>query len=102
MLYYARVSSLSYSLQSLTYRCFLQLLQGASNAQSDDTASVKPRVANLLNNRLKGPANPPFDLDTRNGRGLQNDITGRLLCPIKYDWEDLVCVSFYRLECWVL
>ncbi|KAF9778115.1 hypothetical protein BJ322DRAFT_1214801 [Thelephora terrestris] len=67
---------------------YARLLDCANNARSDDTARVKPIIANLLNNRANNPANPPLDLDTREARGLQNDFTGRLLCPIMYDWED--------------
>ena len=37
---------------------------------------------------MNGPPDTLLDQDTREGRGLQNDYTGRLLCPIKYDWED--------------
>ena len=66
------------------------MLDGANNARSDDTARVKPIIASLLNNRANDPVRPPLDLYTRDGRGLQNDFTGRLLCPIKYDWEDPV------------
>ena len=49
---------------------------------------MKWAVADFLNKRLNGPPDPPLDLGTRDSRGLQNDFTGRLLCPIKYDWED--------------
>ena len=73
----------------MTHYYPLQLLDGANNARSDDTARVKPIIAALLNNRKNNPPTPLLDLDTRDGRGLQNDFTGRLLCPIKYDWEDL-------------
>ncbi|KAF9783394.1 hypothetical protein BJ322DRAFT_1008007, partial [Thelephora terrestris] len=69
---------------------YARLLDCANNARSDDTARVKPNIANLLNNRANNPASPPLDLETRDTRGLQNDFTGRLICPIKYDWEDPV------------
>ncbi|KAF9780716.1 hypothetical protein BJ322DRAFT_1011640, partial [Thelephora terrestris] len=67
---------------------YAQLLDGANNARSDDLSRVKSGIASLLNNRTNGPPNPPLDLDTRDGRGLQNDITGKLLCPVIYDWDD--------------
>jgi hypothetical protein len=70
--------------------CTPQLIDGANDARSDDLSRVKSAIASLLNNRINGPANPPLDLDTREGQGLQNDTTGRLLCPIKYEWDDLV------------
>ena len=68
-----------------------QLLDGANNARSDDISRVKSGIASLLNTRPGGTRpDPPLDQDTRDGRGLQNDLTGRLLCPIKYDWDDLM------------
>ncbi|KAF9789312.1 hypothetical protein BJ322DRAFT_1208558 [Thelephora terrestris] len=67
---------------------YAQLVDGANNARSDDLSRVKSGVASLLNNRTNGAPNPPLDLDTRDGRGLQNDVTGRLLCPVIYDWDD--------------
>ncbi|KAJ3963707.1 hypothetical protein EV361DRAFT_943360 [Lentinula raphanica] len=30
-----------------------------------------------------------FRSNSRDNRGLQNDITGRLLCPAEFDWNDL-------------
>lgn len=89
MVYYNCVSRLSDLLRGSTHPCFLKLLDAANNARSDDTARVKSIIASLLNNRANNPAIPPLDLETRDARGLQNDFTGRLLCPIIYDWEDL-------------
>jgi len=76
--------------RDVSYHFPSQLLEGASNARSDDVSRAKSSIASLLNNRVNGPAIPPLDLDTRYGRGLQNDFTGRLLCPIKYNWDDPV------------
>lgn len=88
MLYYSQVSRLLGSLSDFAFYHPRQLLDGANNARSDDISRVKSSIASLLNNRTDSPVNPPLDLDTRDGRGLQNDFTGRLLCPIKYDWDD--------------
>ena len=66
-----------------------QLHDGANNARSDDTSQVKSGIMSLLNNRRENCAEPPLDPDTRDGRGLYNDFTSRLLCPIKYAWDDL-------------
>ena len=71
-----------------THYSFIQLLEGANGARSNDVYRVKEGVADLLNQRLNRRPNPPLQLHTRDGRGLQNEFTGRLLCPIKYDWED--------------
>lgn len=89
IIYYAQVSRLLNR-----HKAFLtfppQLVDGANNARSDDLSRVKSGVASLLNNRTNGAPNPPLDLYTRDGRGLQNDVTGRLLCPVIYDWDDPV------------
>ncbi len=47
--------------------------------------------------------NPPLNTKCRSDRGLENDITGRLLCPIEYDWEDekwvlLLCIVLHILK----
>ncbi len=34
------------------------------------------------------PDSPRIDPDDRSGRGIRHDVTGKLLCPIKYDWDD--------------
>lgn len=86
--YYAQVRCQLNLLCDFSHRCHSKLLEGANNARSDDTSRVKSAVASLLNNRASGRPNVPLDLDTRDQRGLQNDVTGRLLCPIKYDWDD--------------
>ena len=88
MLYYAQFSQRFSSLYEPSHHCPSQLLDGANSARSDDLSRVKSGIASLLNNRTNGPADPPLDLYTRDGRGLQNDLTGRLLCPIRYDWDD--------------
>ena len=88
--YYAQVSQLYSSWHNLTDLCSIQLLDGTNNARSDDISRMKWAVANFLNGRLNNPPIPSLDVNTRDGRGLQNVFTGRLLCPIKYDWEDPV------------
>lgn len=70
------------------FTLFIQLLEGANNTRSDDIGRMKWAVADFLNKRLNGPPDPPLELEIRDNCGLQNDFTGRLLCPIKYDWED--------------
>ena len=73
-----------------------QLHDGTNNAYSNDTSWVKSGVVSLLNNRGVNCADPPLDPNTRDGRGLHNDFTGKLLCPIKYAWDDPRWVFFYH------
>ncbi|KAF9044321.1 hypothetical protein BJ165DRAFT_1528874 [Panaeolus papilionaceus] len=63
-----------------------QIQKGANDARSDDLRRVKEELGNWLNSDFSPPV--PFSVRTRADRGLHNDITGRLLCPIEYNWED--------------
>jgi hypothetical protein len=63
-----------------------KLQKGANDARSDDVRRVKEEVANWINQSLSPTT--PFSLKHRDDRGLQNDITGRLLCPIELSWDD--------------
>ncbi len=46
----------------------------------------------MVGHKLNADQAPPrthyFPPEERTGRGLQNDMTGRLLCPIEFDWDD--------------
>ncbi|KAF9053255.1 hypothetical protein BJ165DRAFT_1523966 [Panaeolus papilionaceus] len=66
---------------------FVALLQrGANGGRGDDIRNVKAELGNWLNTTYS--PKEPFDIKSRAGRGFQNDITGGLLCPIDYDWDD--------------
>ncbi|KAF9046647.1 hypothetical protein BJ165DRAFT_1527721 [Panaeolus papilionaceus] len=62
------------------------LQEGANDARGDDIRSIKAAIANWLN-KSHSPA-IPFSTTSRDGRGFQNDITGALLCPVEYDWNN--------------
>ena len=66
--------------------CSLQLQKGANDARSDDVRRIKEELALWLN--IANAPNPPLNTKCRSDRGMDNDITGRLLCPIEYDWDD--------------
>jgi hypothetical protein len=63
-----------------------QLQKGANDARSDDVRRVKEEVAHWINQTLSPTT--PLSVKQRDDRGLQNDITGRLLCPIELSWDD--------------
>jgi hypothetical protein len=57
-------------------------------------------VAGWLNTRPSSNASPAkFAARTKDERGICNDITGGLLCPIDYDWDNpmYVLLRFLRL-----
>ncbi|KAF8426516.1 hypothetical protein L210DRAFT_3420611, partial [Boletus edulis BED1] len=34
------------------------------------------------------PLDPPISSTLKSDRGLEHDVTGRLLCPVEYNWDD--------------
>lgn len=66
----------------------VQLRKGADNARGDDTGKLKAAVV-LWVDIMVGPSIPPLRTDSKVERGLDNDNTGRLLCPGEYSWDDL-------------
>ena len=88
-LYYTHVRELIWPFDLTLAHFSLQLIHSANDAGSDDRSCVKPKVAEWINAQPGIPDEQNLTLSTRDGRGLQHDITGRLLCLIKYDWDDL-------------
>ena len=84
------VSFPRYNVFCLTCVCFFQytpqLQKGANDACSDDVRRIKEEVANWINQTFSPTT--PLSLKQHDDRGLQNDITGRLLCPIEHSWDD--------------
>ncbi|KAJ3844017.1 hypothetical protein F5878DRAFT_603160 [Lentinula raphanica] len=64
------------------------LESGANSARSEDIHNGAMELADWLNQRNPGPQ-PRIDHQTRAGRGFIHDFTGRLLCPIDFNWDDL-------------
>jgi hypothetical protein len=67
------------------------LQTGANDARSDDTSRLKIAVAEWINSRSPSTTNAPSHLSAKgkDERGINHDITGFLLCPIDYDWDDI-------------
>ena len=57
-------------------------------AQGDDTGKLKSAVVEWVND-LYGHSTPPLRANSKDERGLDNDHTGRLLCPGERDWDDM-------------
>ena len=64
-----------------------QLRKGADGARGDDAASLKKEVVDWLRN-LYGPLEPSISPALKSDCGLEHDVTGGLLCPVEYDWDD--------------
>lgn len=71
---------------SVSYIPSPQLQKGANDARSDDVRRIKEELANWINQTFSPTT--PLSLKQRDDRGLQNNITGRLLCPIEHSWDD--------------
>jgi len=99
-LYLSPVSSNLYIIDLLVADILNKLQTGANDARSDDAGRIKVAVANWLNARK--PYRSEIDDSNRNtatpiqvlspkgkeGRRISNNVTGRLICPIEYDWDD--------------
>ncbi|KIL59469.1 hypothetical protein M378DRAFT_131524 [Amanita muscaria Koide BX008] len=62
-----------------------QLERGANNARGDDIKRLKEVIVDWVAELY--PDAPRLTRVKRAGRGIQNDFTGRLICPITYDWD---------------
>ncbi|KIJ58630.1 hypothetical protein HYDPIDRAFT_102297, partial [Hydnomerulius pinastri MD-312] len=71
------------------------LKSGADGARGDDASSLKGSVATWVNEQCP---NPDLVINTleKHGRGFNNDATGRLLCPVDYNWEDTLVHAAIR------
>ncbi|KAG1828301.1 hypothetical protein EV424DRAFT_1318616, partial [Suillus variegatus] len=65
------------------------LNKGADGARADDTTRLKVTIASWLM-QATPPPNPVIHGQSKMGCGFNNDATGRLICPVDYDWSDLV------------
>ena len=70
-----------------TYGSRMQLRKGASGARRDDAANMKPAVVSWLTELLGNPV-VPLTPNNKSERGFEHDLTGQLLCPMEYDWDD--------------
>ncbi|KAN0086209.1 hypothetical protein V8E55_007343 [Tylopilus felleus] len=59
-----------------------QLAQGADSAWANDTHRLKVERSPMCD--------PPLTMHDKSGQGFYNDTTGRLLCPVDYDWNDKI------------
>jgi hypothetical protein len=57
-------------------------------ARADDAATLKMAVVGWIDSMF-GLSDPALRPKYKDGRGLDNDHCGRLLCPAEYDWDDV-------------
>ncbi|KAF7970326.1 hypothetical protein HWV62_24346 [Athelia sp. TMB] len=81
-----------YAMDSLSN---FQLRVGSDQARGDDTAKLKAATVPWVNATF-GASTPPPSPQTKHERGLDNDHTGRLLCPGEFSWDDLTVRSLIR------
>jgi hypothetical protein len=67
---------------------YKNLRHGSDMARGDDTGKLKSAVVEWVND-IYGPSDPPLRANSKDERGLNNDHTGRLLCPGEYNWDDM-------------
>ncbi|KAG1759764.1 hypothetical protein EDD22DRAFT_782140, partial [Suillus occidentalis] len=66
---------------------YSKLNKGADGARADDTTRLKVTVASWLMQQ-NPPPNPVIQGQNKICRGFNNNATGRLICPVDYDWND--------------
>src|SRR5579863_3775001 len=70
-----------------------KLQSGANDTHSDDTGRLKAVVAEWLNSCSKDDCPDVtsrwLSSKDKKNHGISNNVTGCLLCPIDYDWDDL-------------
>ena len=86
------------------YQCWPTWLEnklqiGANDAHSDDTGRLKVAVADWINDRrhsdVRLSAGVSLSANKKDQCGISHDVTGHLLCPINYNWDDPVYVACY-------
>ena len=78
-----------------TLKLVPQLQEGANDARSADVSRVKSAVGDWINERISNPTQPRLNRTSREGRGIQNDMTGKLLCSLSLDWDNPMYVMRY-------
>ncbi|KAH7917428.1 hypothetical protein BV22DRAFT_1026345 [Leucogyrophana mollusca] len=62
-----------------------RIMKGADAARGEDATHLKSAVASWLPFE---PGQAKINPRYKDGRGFYNDATGRLICPVDYNWED--------------
>ena len=65
-----------------------QLNKAADSARSDDTAGLKMAVVDWLMS-IKPTLEPALESHRKDGHGFYHNTTGRLICPMEYDWSNV-------------
>ncbi|KZP12900.1 hypothetical protein FIBSPDRAFT_754335, partial [Athelia psychrophila] len=60
---------------------------GSDTTCGDDAGNLKITVVEWVDT-LYGPSVPQLKPGSKDERGLNNDSTGRLLCPSEHNWDD--------------
>ncbi|KAF7965999.1 hypothetical protein HWV62_40501 [Athelia sp. TMB] len=71
------------------------LQKGINNARSEDTKGLKGAMIDWLT--MPGqPIQPPLLRHVKHDRGFNHYLTGKLLCPVNWDWSDPSVVEGLR------
>lgn len=70
---------------------------GQDGARTDDTASMKKIVVDMLQ-LFDERAAQGLNRDIKDNRGFYHPLTGKLLCPAHLDWADEELM--FILICW--
>jgi hypothetical protein len=87
-MYVREVRHDSFGLWTFLDCCYMKLRKGAAGARGDDAANLKPAIVSWLIDLYPDEKPAPLSPSNKTERGFEHDVTGRLLCPVDYDWQD--------------
>ncbi|KAI0315398.1 hypothetical protein OF83DRAFT_1173862 [Amylostereum chailletii] len=64
-----------------------QIQRGISGARADDMKTLKGVILNWISPRGQA-LQPPINSNNESEQGFNHEVTGRLLCPTGYDWNN--------------
>ena len=66
-----------------------QVSKGSDMARGDDAGSLKTVVVEWVDKAF-GVSAPLLRPKYKEGRGVENDYCGKLLCPAEFDWDNVM------------
>lgn len=69
-----------------------QLRKGEAGARGDDAANLTPVIVSWIGALFEHASHIALIPTLKTDRGFEHELTGRLLCPVDYNWDDVTQV----------